>query len=166
MADTSQATEDQADHPAKRSRMPLVIGVFLALAGGGGGYYATTSGMILGGESGDEKTSGSFDSEAMATNVSYIEVDPLTVSLRAPSKSRHLVFRANLEVDPEAASEVQKLLPRVTDVLNSYLRALDPAEFEEASALTRLRAQMLRRIQVVTGAGKVNDLLIMEFVLN
>ena len=33
-------------------------------------------------------------------------------------------------------------------------------------ALIRLRAQMLRRIQVVSGEGRVRDLLITEFVLN
>jgi flagellar FliL protein len=32
--------------------------------------------------------------------------------------------------------------------------------------MARLRAQMLRRIQVVTGEGRVRDLLITEFVLN
>jgi flagellar FliL protein len=31
--------------------------------------------------------------------------------------------------------------------------------------MTRLRAQMLRRIQVVTGEGRVRDLLITRFVL-
>ena len=56
--------------------------------------------------------------------------------------------------------------PRVVDVLNSYLRALEPSDLEANSILVRLRAQMLRRIQIVTGAGRVNDLLIMEFVLN
>ena len=30
----------------------------------------------------------------------------------------------------------------------------------------RLRGQMLRRVQLVVGDGRVNDLLIMEFVLN
>ena len=32
--------------------------------------------------------------------------------------------------------------------------------------LVRLRAQMLRRVQMVTGEGRVRDLLITEFVLN
>ena len=57
-------------------------------------------------------------------------------------------------------------MPRVIDVLNSYLRALEIGDIADAAALVRLRAQMLRRIQIVTGAGRVNDLLIMEFVLN
>jgi flagellar FliL protein len=54
----------------------------------------------------------------------------------------------------------------VIDVLNSYLRALEPGDLEDPSALTRIRSQMLRRVQVVAGLNKVNDLLIMEFVLN
>ena len=52
------------------------------------------------------------------------------------------------------------------DVLNIYLRALDPHELQEPAALLRLRAQMLRRVQIVTGPGMVNDLLVMEFVFN
>jgi flagellar FliL protein len=30
----------------------------------------------------------------------------------------------------------------------------------------RLRGQMLRRVQAVVGEGRVNDLLVMEFVLD
>ena len=37
---------------------------------------------------------------------------------------------------------------------------------QDPAALPRLRAQMLRRIQVVLGEGKVRDLLVTEFVLN
>ena len=51
-------------------------------------------------------------------------------------------------------------------VMNSYLRALDTAALEDPAGLVRMRAQMLRRIQMVTGDGRVRDLLITEFVLN
>jgi flagellar FliL protein len=52
------------------------------------------------------------------------------------------------------------------DVLNGYLRAVEVAEIEDRSALIRLRAQMLRRVQIVTGEGRVRDLLVTEFVVN
>jgi flagellar FliL protein len=57
-------------------------------------------------------------------------------------------------------------MPRIVDVTNTYLRALKLADLEDSQALIRLRAQLLRRMQVVTGEGRINDLLIMEFVLN
>ena len=40
------------------------------------------------------------------------------------------------------------------------------AELEDPAALVRLRAQILRRLQIVTGEGRVRDLLVTEFVLN
>jgi flagellar FliL protein len=57
-------------------------------------------------------------------------------------------------------------MPRIQDVLNTYLRAVDVEDLEEPAALLRLRAQMLRRVQVVVGDGPVRDLLVTEFVLN
>lgn len=157
-----KASEDE--EPKKKSKMPMIIGLVLALAGGGGGFYATFSGMILGAES-DSANDEDTAPEAANPDVEYVAVDPLVISLRAPSNAKHLRFRAHLEVEASAKEDVEKVLPRVIDVLNSYLRALEPGELEDSSALTRLRAQMLRRVQVVTGEGKVNDLLIMEFVL-
>jgi flagellar FliL protein len=62
--------------------------------------------------------------------------------------------------------EVTLLLPRIMDVLNGYLRAIDITQLEDPAALIRIRAHMLRRIQIVTGEGRVRDLLITEFVLN
>lgn len=160
----SDAKENAESAPPRRSRLPLILGLFLALVGGGGGFYAAWSGMLLGTETADQSGSPKTITPVSA-KVAYVDVDPLVVSLRNPANAKHLRFRASLEVPIEARPKVEELLPRVIDVLNSYLRAVEAADLENPAALTRLRAQMLRRIQVVTGMGKVNDLLIMEFVL-
>jgi flagellar FliL protein len=162
----SDEPAEEEEAPPKKSKLPLIIGLVLALVGGGGGFYATFSGMILGADDHADEEESDMPKVKAGPNVEYVAVDQLVISMRAPSNAKHLVFRAHLEVVPEAKEEVEKLLPRVVDVLNSYLRALEPADLEDPSSLTRLRAQMLRRVQVVTGIGKVNDLLIMEFVLN
>ena len=91
----------------------------------------------------------------------------MTAGKTAPDATAKLLrFAGQLEVAPEHATEVAGLMPRVLDVLNTYLRAVDVRDLEEPSSLARLRAQMLRRVQVVTGEGRVRDLLITEFVLN
>jgi flagellar FliL protein len=77
-----------------------------------------------------------------------------------------LRFSAQLEVAEAYKAEVELLKPRVMDVLNGYLRAVEVTDLENPSALFKLRAQMLRRVQIVTGEGRVRDLLIIEFVLN
>jgi flagellar FliL protein len=90
----------------------------------------------------------------------------MIISIGRGGLARHLRFEAQLEVDPARASEVTTLMPRVVDVLNGYLRAVDVSDLEDPASLVRLRAQMLRRVQIVTGEGAVRDLLVMEFVVN
>ena len=51
------------------------------------------------------------------------------------------------------------------DVMNTYLNAVDASAFEDPIAMIKMRSQLLRRIQIVTGDERVKDLLIMEFVL-
>ena len=142
---------------------PLLIGLVLALALGGGGFYVTFSGLILGGrtaESEEEHGPGPL------TGIAFVPLDTIVVSLGPDSGSKHLRFTAQLEVADTAAADVATLTPRILDVINSYLRAIDTASIEDPHAMARLRAQMLRRIQIVTGEGRVRDLLITEFVLN
>jgi len=158
--------DTQADGPKKKSKLPLIVGVVLALALGGGGFFAVYSGMILAPQAEDERAKSSDLDLAPLPKVAFVPIDPLVINLGVGSANRHLKFRAELEVEPDAEREVTAVLPRVTDVLNGYLRAISVAELEEPTALIKLRAQMLRRIQIVTGEGRVRDLLIMEFVLN
>lgn len=159
--------EEQGEEPPKKkSKLPLILGLVLALAGGGGGFYAVYSGMILGGESGDDRAEDEAPPKVKdMPDVAFVPIEPLIISING-NEVRHLRFRAQLEVRSTYQAEVEKLMPRVVDVLNSYLRAVSVEDLSNNSALVRLRAQMLRRVQVVTGGDRVNDLLIMEFVLN
>lgn len=162
MADDATTPEEA---PPKNFRMPLILGLVLALVGGGGGFYAAWSGMIL--ATGAEKNSAGKKEEIKNpyADIAFVEVDPMVISLNSDIEGRLLRFRAQLEVPKTYQEDVTKLLPRVVDVLNGYLRALEIADLEDQAALTRLRAQMLRRVKVVTGQDRVNDFLIMEFVL-
>ncbi len=145
--------------------MPLVLGLVLALAGGGAGFLAVSSGLI--GEAGGafDRTRGADLPPPMGP-VAFVALDPLIVNLSGQAGRQYLRFSAQLEVAPEFLSEIQALRPRIIDVLNGYLRAVQPADLEDPTALMRLRAQMLRRVQIVAGQDRVRDLLIMEFVIN
>jgi flagellar FliL protein len=159
----SQAADIAQEPPKKASKLPLLIGLVLALAGAGGGYYAVITGLVLGHKPPDSQAETEMEP---LPDVAFIPVDPIIVSMTSTSQTRHLQFRAQLEVPSKYQLEVETILPRVVDVLNGYLRALDITDLEDSSALTRLRSQMLRRVQIVTGQGRVSDLLIMEFVVN
>jgi flagellar protein FliL len=152
----------QAAQP-KVSKLPLLMGLLIAVLGGAGGFYLVYSGVFAA-----SKGPAESDTKPVAAlpDIRFVALDPLVVSLGPTSGNRHLRFVAQLEVEKAYEAELQTLRPRVVDVLNSYLRALETRDLEDPAALTRIRAQMLRRIQIVAGEGRVRDLLIMEFVLN
>jgi flagellar FliL protein len=95
----------------------------------------------------------------------YVPLKPILVTVGGRGEARHLQFAAELEVAPGAAAEVEAAMPRTVDVLTTYLRAVSPTDIQDPAAMLRMRAQMLRRVQVVMGEGKVRDLLVAEFVM-
>lgn len=173
---------DSDDGASKKGKKGLIIGLVLALVLGAGGFYAVFSGIILGGGAAAEEhalTDGSNGGKVdplhatSATvaggdlaDVAFIPVAPIVVSLTGPNASRHLRFRAELEVAREQSTDVEQLMPRVVDVMNAYLRAVDPNSLSAPGALIELRAQLLRRVALVVGANRVRDILVMEFVLS
>jgi len=167
MADEELPDTGAEEEAPKKGKRRLLTGLALALALGGGGFFAVYSGMLLGA---DHAAADAGHGKAVVIDelapVSFVPLEPLVISIGRGSSARHLRFRAELEVAPGAESDVTQLSPRVMDVLNSYLRAIEVTDLEDPSALVSLRAQMLRRIQLVTGEGRVRDLLIMEFVLS
>jgi len=146
--------------------MPLFLGLFLAFVGGGGGFMAVQMGIIGGASHHAEEVSEMENTAEEMPALAFVPMETLVINLPESAAARHLLFTAQLEVEPMYSEEVMSLLPRVVDVLNGYLRAVTLSELEDPRALIRLRAQMLRRVQVVVGEGRVNDILIMEFVLN
>lgn len=167
-----------AEPAGKKGKLGLILGLVGALALGGAGFYATRSGMVdpgalFGGGHGEAGNAeagghgeGGHGEAAGIAGAAFVPIEPILVSLGPEAHAKHLRFSAQIEAAPEQAAAVAAVMPRIVDALNTYLRAVEVRDLEDPAALTRLRAQMLRRVQTVTGEGQVNDLLITEFVLN
>ncbi len=158
----AEAELPQEAAPKKKSKLPLILGVVLFLALGGGGFFAVYSGMILGHSAPETAASKVGD----LPEIAFVPLEPVTITLGEVSANTHLRFAAQLEVNLAYQADVVLLIPRILDVMNGYLRAVAVEELGDPNALIRLRSQMLRRIQIVTGEGRVRDLLVTEFVLN
>mgnify|MGYP001824580303 CR=1 FL=1 len=147
----SDATAEDTAPPARKSGTSILIGLILAIVGGLGGYVLTSGLVDLGG---GHHTGASDDTD-------FVPIEPMTVLLGHSGERRYLRFTAQLEIDPSHKDQVTKLLPRVVDVLNTYLRSLSMSDVEDPSSLLTLRSQMRRRIDLVVGGGAVRDLLVM-----
>ena len=171
----SEAAGNEGDGERKGRRSKLLpIAAILALLGGGGAFFAVYSGALVlpfpagkdagvagGGEADGKDGEGSTSAEPGA----FVALEPLVVSLGPAARAEHLKVTLVLEVSPGAEGSVEAVRPRILDVLNVFLRAVDEREFELPRAMERLRAQMLRRVVLVTPPGTVRDLLVQEFVL-
>lgn len=158
---TAAADPPDAAPPRKPGRKALLAGLVLAVAMAGAGFWVTWSGMV-GGAS--EPAAEGTPPQALP-DIDFVPIEPVIVSLPGSGPTRQLRFTAQMEVERAHAAEVATLLPRVRDLLNGYLRAVEPVRFDEPGALMRIRGQLLRRIQIVTGEGRVRDLLVTEFIL-
>lgn len=158
----AEAEQPQDAVPRKKSKLPLIIGLVLFLVLGAGGFYAVYSGLIL--APAVEHAAAAHESDT--TDIAFVPLEPVTITLGEVAANIHLRLAAQLEVESARKDEVTLLIPRILDVINGYLRAVELAELADPNALVRLRSQMLRRIQIVTGEGRIRDLLVTEFVLH
>lgn len=181
-------TDTEEEEPKKKSKLPLILGVVMALVGGGGGFFAVSSGLILGGgketaqtedhATDEHKTDvhgetyandhgdADHDDHGTVTLVGgYLELDPIVVTLPETSRHSTLRFTASLELSPDHASEVAAIRPRIIDVMNTYLRSIDASDFDKPGALSMIRSHLLARMHIIAGPDRVEDVLIMEFIL-
>lgn len=172
----SEAQGAASSERAGKGRLKLLLAACVAaLVAGGGAFYAVFSGELVlpfvGGASGGDRLAAKDgatgpESPGRFEPGAFVELDPLVISLGAQSRSKHLKITLTVEVEAGREAEVEAVRPRVVDILNGYLRAVDEREFDQPRSMERLRAQMLRRVRLVTPEGAVRDLLVQEFVLN
>lgn len=148
-----------------RTKMLLLI-TMLALALGGGGFHLAYTGRLAGLLQTLTHAGSSSGPGESHPETAFVPLDTIMMSLSADAAHRQLRLTAQLEVPADKVAEVTRLVPRIRDVANTYLHAVDPADFDEPIALIRLRDHLLYRCRLVVGEDNARDLLITEFLLN
>ena len=162
MADTDESSGETADEKSGGlGKVGWIAVLGLALVFGGGGFFVSWSGMLATADKPAEEY------KAPETDVaevpSFLELDPLMIAVGGAGSVRQLRFRAFLQVDPSKG--VETLQPRILDIFATYLRAVSVDRLEDPTGFLTLRAQLLRRVQLLAGPDAVEDLLIIDFVI-
>jgi flagellar FliL protein len=165
MAMTETSETKIAEASGKTSKRGLVLALMLSVLGAAGGFFAVSTDLL----SLAAPRSTSEDAHSAPTalpDVAFIEIPSLIITLPPGAQNTHLRFSGQIEVPAEHRDDVEFLMPRIQDVLNGYLRALSVEDIEGPGALFKIRLQLFRRIVMVVGLGKVDSLLVTEFILN
>lgn len=164
----SEDVEDGEAAAARPSRKPMMIALVLTVLLGGGGFYAAYSGLapspaslMGGGKAKDDKK----DHASVDSGIGFMALGELIVPLSPRANAKFLVMEAEIEVAQAELAAIEQLRPRILDMFNTYLRAIDESDFSDPAASLRLRAQLLRRLSVVADPVKPRDLLITSFIL-
>jgi flagellar FliL protein len=99
---------------------------------------------------------------------SFIEVPDMLVNLvGAPGERvQYLKVKVMLEVKEEKLVEVIKpSMPRVTDIFQTYLRELRPADINGSAGLFRLKEELTKRVNLAVAPTQVSAVLFKEIVV-
>lgn len=162
-------TGNDAPSPAKGGKKKLLMlagGGILLVAGGLGGLFFT--GMldgVLGFHSQTGGGGGEMAGTASAEPVFY-ELPDIVVSLNTGDrKSRFLKVRVNLELATiEDLPQIERVMPRIMDHFQVYLRELRMEDISGSAGTYRLREELLKRVSAAASPARINDLLFVEMI--
>ena len=81
-------------------------------------------------------------------------------------KSRFLKIRVSLELESQTAiKKIEKIMPRVVDSFQTYLRELRVGDLKGSAGLYRLREELLIRASAAAAPVKINDVLFKEILI-
>jgi len=164
MPDTDQQKEQaEAARPARQPRKKAFLMVGLAaalgLAGGAGTVFSGVLNPLL-----TDGPPALATSQAMA-DIAMLPIPPIIVPVRVAERPAKIRLTVHIETTARGAEQTKKLLPRIADVINGYLRAVDPEILAEPRSFEKTRAALLRRARLVAGEDLVRDVLIQELLI-
>ncbi len=177
MADAPiEATEETADEnaeavaPKKKSKLKLILMIVVPLILIGGGVAGAYFGGLIGHKKDDAAASeehAAKEAEKEAAEAVYFALPEIIVNLQAErSRSTFLKLTINLELaNTKDQPAIEKVLPRVVDNFQIYLRELRPDDLRGSAGLYRLREELLTRVNQAVAPVVVRDVLFKEMLV-
>jgi flagellar FliL protein len=100
--------------------------------------------------------------------VVFYTLPDIVVNMQAADgRSTFLKLKLTFELpDEETAEHLTPNLPRLQDMFQTFLRELRPEDLNGSQGSYQLRAELLRRVNLVAAPSKVNAVLIEEMLIN
>ena len=99
--------------------------------------------------------------------VTFYTLPDMVVNIQSPdSRPTYLKLKLTLEMhDAELATTLQHEAPRMQDMFQGFLRELRPEDLAGSAGSYQLRAEILRRVNLIAAPGKVDAVLIEEMLV-
>lgn len=194
-ASAAEDEEGAAPAKKKLPLLFIVIPAALVVLGGGGGaaffLMQPKPAAAEEGGHGAEKTGGGHDKKAEKKGgghggaadgpadpalgviaegpdgVTFFTLPDMVVNIQAPDgRPTFLKLKLTLETaDAGVAEQLQAEMPRMQDMFQGFLRELRPEDLAGSTGTFQLRAEILRRVNLIAAPGKVDAVLIEEMLV-
>ena len=161
---SDQTAEDVEGEGGEVKKSPpmliIIIAAVVLLAGGGAAAY-----LFLFSGGGDE---GGEAQVAEVRPTYFYDLPTITVNLnsKGESKDQFLKLVVSLELSDETlVPNVEKLMPRVLDTFQVYLRELRKADLEGSAGIYRLKEELRRRVNLQLFPTQVESIVFKEILV-
>nr|WP_294510361.1 flagellar basal body-associated FliL family protein [uncultured Rhodopila sp.] len=106
--------------------------------------------------------------EEAAAAPSYVDLPEMVANLNNGKSSRpsYVKLTARIEVPrPDDVVKVKAAMPRLQDLMQTYLREMRPEELRGSAGTYRLREELLARANVAVAPAKVSDVLFTQMIV-
>ena len=163
--------EDGQDKPAakkisgKKLVLFVIVAILLLAGGGAGAYYAGLLGMLLG-EAG-EHVGEEVAAEPVDIPSVFFELPEMLVNLNASGrKTNYLKITVSLELQgDDGLEQINRVMPRIVDSFQVYLRELRIEDLSGSAGLQRLREELLLRVNAAAQPVVIKDVLFKEMLV-
>ena len=99
--------------------------------------------------------------------VTFFTLPDMVVNIQSPDgRPTFLKLKLTLETkDAAVAEQLQAEMPRMQDMFQGFLRELRPEDLAGSAGSFQLRAEILRRVNLLAAPGKVDAVLIEEMLV-
>ena len=162
--DASDAAAPKKKWNGKRLSLFVFLPVLLMLGGGAGAYF---SGMLEFSPA-EEMSDGSQPvMAAPASDTVFYDLPDMLVNLNTSGRKKtFLKIAMSLELEStDDISDVERVLPRVMDSLQVFLRELRSEDLSGSAGMYRLKEEFLRRANIAAHPTEIRDVLFKELLV-
>lgn len=178
MAEENEESQNQAEPevvtavPPKKKMLLLLIPILLVVGIVVALYFSgfADSFFQMNQSEETEKTENEVVEEKQpeATEAIFFEVPELLVNLSVKPDQKPIYFKIRIHLEMASAADVEqaeKMLPRIVDSLQFYLREMRLEEIQGSIGTYRLKEEIHNRLNRILAPVKINDVLFKEILI-
>lgn len=168
--DDDESEDDEeggSSEGGSKKKLFIIIGLALLLVVGGAAaaYFTGLLQPLIDMIAGDGQSTAEGD--GIAQDAVFYDLPELLVNLSTTGrKSTFLKIKISLELEkPEDVPNVERVMPKIIDNFQVYLRELRVEDLKGSAGMYRLREELLKRVGTAIAPTKINDVLFKEMLV-